>query len=94
MHSSKFTKGTVAFNGMSCKLPDALLNSIAAVSKFSSQSGFEGDRASFKDALRANMVAGGDSCSRAVVIGAFLGAQVRSSLCARIDRDTTGALQA
>ena len=59
---------------MSCKLPDALLNAVAAAAKYSAHP--EGPAAAYREALRANMVAGGDSCSRAIVIGALLGAQV------------------
>ena len=59
---------------MSCQLPDALLNAVAAAAKYSAHP--EGPAAAYREALRANMVAGGDSCSRAIVIGALLGAQV------------------
>ena len=56
--------GTVTSNGMSCKLPDALINAVAAVAKFGSQpaagaeDGARSDVSPYVEALRANMVRG------------------------------------
>ncbi|GAX82764.1 hypothetical protein CEUSTIGMA_g10190.t1 [Chlamydomonas eustigma] len=55
----------VVANGMSCQLPAAMINVLVTALKYSS----------YPAALRANMVAGGDSCSRGIIIGALLAAQ-------------------
>jgi len=58
-------RDTVSKYGLSCSLPGPWVGPLALV--FSAQ----GD---FQQAVRANIVAGGDSCSRAAVVGGLCGA--------------------
>ena len=59
--------GTVWCNGASCGNPGAFTNSAIAALTFPS----------YVEAVRTNIVASGDNCSRALFIGALFAAQVR-----------------
>ncbi|KAG1671083.1 hypothetical protein FOA52_000755 [Chlamydomonas sp. UWO 241] len=68
-------------NGLSCSLPGALANAVAGAAlaeplatAIGGGGGNDG-QARFRAAIRANMLAGGDSAARAIVIGALLAAE-------------------
>ena len=54
------------FLGMACHLPGSFLSSVVAII----------DAKSYDSAIKQNILCGGDSCSRATVIGACLGVLV------------------
>ena len=51
--------------GLACSLPGSFQGALASIVGANS----------YKDAIRANIMAGGDSCSRGLIIGAYLGAK-------------------
>ena len=51
--------------GLSCALPGALQNAVAGAGAFAGR---------YADGVRANIMAGGDNCSRSVLLGALLAA--------------------
>lgn len=52
--------------GLSCALPGALQNAVAGAGAFAGR---------YADGVRANIMAGGDNCSRSVLLGALLAAE-------------------
>mmetsp|Transcript_16468 Transcript_16468/g.28234 ORF Transcript_16468/g.28234 Transcript_16468/m.28234 type:complete len:380 (+) Transcript_16468:2-1141(+) len=75
----------VAKLGSSCSLPMSLQNSVLAGVKFSS----------YVEGVRANILAGGDNASRAVLLGALLAAQEgMAAIPAKWRTSTTGFAEA